>query len=543
VRHAVLLSLVALVLGASIHAAAAPAELSRKGGTLRISSTADVDSLDPAVAYYDDSWWIEYATCALLYSNPDKSGRAGAIVTPEVAKGFPKVTPDGKTQTIQLRRTYRFHTGQRITAANYVAAFNRDANPRLQSGSVPFLTEVVGANAVIRGKTRTISGVKALGPYTLRIRTKRPLHDLAARLTMPFFCPIAENTPLRKIQSPLGSGPYYVSSHVRNRRLVLERNRFYPGSRPANVDRVDWSIGLGEEACLQSVEQNAIDYCLGHVRGYSRSAEKRLAALYGTNRPNGRFFVNATPQTYYFAFNHDRSAFRGPGQVPLKQAINWALDRAALVAAAGFGQATDQILPPALTRVADLYPRGRLTERNVAKARALLAKAKLKPQKLVLYAPNGGFFPAWAQVLTSNLKRLGIDVVVRYFPFKEVVRRAGIRGEPFDMDISAWSVDYADAITFFGPLLNGNNLRRKGNLNEARFDRPKYNRKIERIDRMRGEQRRRAWANLDVEMMRDDPPWAPVMNGAQRDFVSKSFGCYLFQPIAGHFALGVACKK
>ena len=542
-RHRVLLSLVALVLGASILAAAEPAELARKGGTLRMSSTADVDSLDPAVAYYDTSWWIEYATCALLYNNPDKSGRAGTIVTPEVAKGFPKVSPDAKTQTIQLRRTYRFHTGQRITAANYVAAFNRDANPRLQSGSVPFLTEIVGANAVIRGKTRTISGVKALGPYTLRIRTTRPLHDLAARLTMPFFCPIAENTPLREVQKPLGSGPYYVSAHVPNRRLVLERNPFYPGSRPANVDRVDWSIGLGEEACLQAVEQNAIDYCLGRIRGYKRSAERRIAAAYGTNRPNGRFFVNATAQTYYFAFNHDRSVFRGPGQVPLKQAINWALDRAALVAAAGFGQATDQILPPALTRVADLYPRGRLTERNVVKARALLAKAKLKPQKLVLYAPNDGFFPAWAQILRSNLKRLGIDVAVRYFPFVEVARRAGIRREPFDMAITAWSVDYADAITFFDPLLNGNNLQPRGNSNEAHFDRRKYNRKIERIDRMRGEQRRRAWANLDVEMMRDDPPWAPVMNGAQRDFVSKSFGCYLFQPIVGHFDLGVACKK
>lgn len=542
-RHHVLLSLVALVLGTSILAAAAPAEVARKGGTLRMSSTADVDSLDPAVAYYDTSWLIEYATCAPLYKNPDKSGRAGAIVTPEVANAFPKVSPDGQTQTIQLRRTYRFHTGQRITAANYIAAFNRDVNPKLQSDSVPYLTEIVGANAVIRGKTRTISGVKALGPYTLQIRTTRPLHDLPARLTMPFFCPISESTPLREIQNPLGSGPYYVSSHVRNRRIVLERNRFYLGSRPAKVDRVDWSIGLGEGACLQAVKQNAIDYCLGVTRGYSRSAEKRIAAAYGTNRRKGRFFVNATPQTFYFAFNHDRSAFSGPGQVPLKQAINWALDRGALVAAAGFGQATDQILPPALTRVADLYPLGRVTERNLAKARALLAKAKLKPQKLVLYAPNDGFFPAWAQILRSNMKRLGIDVVVRYFPFGEVVRRAGIRREPFDMAITAWSVDYADAITFFGPLLNGDNLRLTGNSNVAHFDRPKYNRKIARIDRMTDEQRRRAWANVDVEMMRDDPPWAPVMNGAQRDFVSKSFGCYLFQPIMGHFDLGVACKE
>ena len=40
--------------------------------------------------------------------------------------------------------------------------------------------------------------------------------------------------------------------------------------------------------------------------------------------------------------------------------------------------------------------------------------------------------------------------------------------------------------------------------------------------------RRQAWADLDVEMMRNDPPWAPFANGTELDFISKSFGCYLF---------------
>jgi hypothetical protein len=77
----------------------------------------------------------------------------------------------------------------------------------------------------------------------------------------------------------------------------------------------------------------------------------------------------------------------------------------------------------------------------------------------------------------------------------------------------------------------------------ANFDRPRYNREIERIDRLSGIARHEAWARLDVEMMRRDPPWAPVMNGTQRDFVSQSFGCYSFQPILGHLNLNVACKQ
>src|SRR6266511_4114597 len=251
------LSVIVLALGLSLLAAAGRAgPAQKKGGTLRLSSTSELDSVDPALAYFADSWWLEFATCAKLYNYPDKPAPEGAIVIPEVAKGFPQLSKDGKTQTIQLKRSYRFQTGARVTAASFAAAFNRDANPKLQSPIVAagYLNEIVGVNAVIRGKARTIPGVTALGPYTLRIRTTRPLQDLAARLTMPFFCPIAMNTPIRELDRPLGSGPYYIASRIRNRQILLERNRFYKGPRPANVNRVVWTIGVGLEACRAAIE-------------------------------------------------------------------------------------------------------------------------------------------------------------------------------------------------------------------------------------------------------------------------------------------------
>ena len=44
-------------------------------------------------------------------------------------------------------------------------------------------------------------------------------------------------------------------------------------------------------------------------------------------------------------------------------------------------------------------------------------------------------------------------------------------------------------------------------------------------------------------MMRDDPPWAPFTNSANLEFVSTSFGCYVFQPVMGAVDLAAACKK
>jgi ABC-type transport system substrate-binding protein len=517
----------------------APAQ---RGGTLRLSSILDLDSVDPAIAYFPQSWMVKFATCAELYSYPDKPAPQGAIPIPEVATGFPQVSEDGRTQVIELRRTYRFHTGNPVTAANYVAAFNRDANPRLNASivSAGLLNGIVGAERAIAGKAPTISGVRALGPYTLQVRTTRAVPDLVYRLTTPFFCPIAPNMPLREIFEPLGSGPYYVASRVPNRQTVLKRNPYYRGPRHANVDEVDLTIN-GQEECRQAVEQNELDSC----EFISTPDYRELAATYGINKE--RLFFGPTLSTGYFAFNHDRPAFKGPGQIPLAKAINWAIDRPELVRASGFlgGKRTDQILPPAMTRTASIYPLGGVTDANLAKARALLAKARYKPKSLVLYtASSPAFFSIWAQIFQFNMKRLGIDVQIKYFGNGGAMfTAAGRRGAPFDVVTARWTADYPDASTFFVPLLDGTKITSTTNNNLAYFDRPKYNRAIARIDRTTGAARRTAWADLDVEMIRDDPPWAPFLTGARADFVSKSFGCYVLQPVIARLDIVAACKK
>jgi len=482
---------------------------------------------------------LEYATCAELYNYPDKPAPQGAVAVPEVATGFPTVTADGKTQTIQLRRTFRFDNGQPVTAANYVAALNRDANPKLQSSAANYLHEIVGADAVIAGHARTISGVRTVGPYTLRVQTTRPLPDLVYRLTMPFFCPIAVSTPLQEIDDPRGSGPYYVASRVPNRQIVLERNRFYRGSRPANSDRIVLSVGVGQAACEQAVEQNTLDWC----ESLPQATARELAARYGINK--GRFFFNPTLSTFAFAFNHDRPAFKGPGQIPLMQAINWAIDRPAMVRAAGYlvGKRTAQILPSALSRPANTYPLGGVTVQSLARARALLGQAKRRPRKLVLYTSDSSVAVGIAQIFQFNLKRLGIDVQIKYFPLSTMAEKVSTRGEPYDVGWEPWSADYPDGAGFFRPLLYGPNLKQSGNTNWAYFDRSTYNRQIEHVDSLTGAARRRAWAGLDVEMMRDDPPWAPFMNRAQDDFVSASLGCFMFQPAIGRLDIVAACKK
>ena len=61
--------------GNSVHLAA---ELEGTGlPVVELAAHGDIDFIDPALAYYQTSWQVEYATCVKLLNYPDKSGDAG----------------------------------------------------------------------------------------------------------------------------------------------------------------------------------------------------------------------------------------------------------------------------------------------------------------------------------------------------------------------------------------------------------------------------------------------------------------------------------
>jgi peptide/nickel transport system substrate-binding protein len=507
----------------------------RKGGTLRLARFSDVDFVDPALAYQSWSWPIVYATCAKLFNYPDEPGAAGTRLVPEVVDRY-TVSKDGRTYTFTLKQTYRFHTGARVTAQSFADAFNRDAQPKLASPAAAFMGEIVGAQAVIDGKAQSISGVRVLDRYRLQIRLTKPLGDFISRLALPFFCPIRPNTPIdsKGIDNPAGSGPYYVAERIVNQRIVLRRNPFYRGNRPANVDQVVWTAGVSREECLRAVEEDTIDYC--NPFGIPTTAYRSLAEKYGINRPGGQFFVRPGLSTWFLAFNHTRPAFAGPGQIPLKKAINYAIDRPEMARAFGYlaGRRTDQMLPPALARAERIYP---IRGADPTTARKWLAQARFRPKELVFYTSTVSTAVEIAQVLVFNLKQLGIDVDVKYFEGIVLSGKAATRGEPFDIVLLGWQADYPDAAGFFVPLLSQGAVA-----SGAHVDDPRLDRRIEAANRLTGAARREAWADLDVHLMRDNPPWAPIVHTQGRMFVSRSTGCVVGHPVYG-FNIAAACKK
>jgi ABC-type oligopeptide transport system substrate-binding subunit len=64
---AMLVTVTALLVASPL---AGPSTETTKGGTLRVSSFADLDFVDPALVYDPWSWEIAYATCAKRATTP-----------------------------------------------------------------------------------------------------------------------------------------------------------------------------------------------------------------------------------------------------------------------------------------------------------------------------------------------------------------------------------------------------------------------------------------------------------------------------------------
>jgi len=521
-----------LLVGASMAAPAAPAKSGsaevKRGGTLRVNvSSTDFEYLDPALAYDAVGWSVLYMTNLMLLNYPDKPAPEGSRLVPDAASGFPVISKDGKTYTFTVRSGLRFSDGSAVTAAAFKRAFERAADPRQASPATAFMHAVVGADARIDGKASSVSGVVAKGQkLTIRLTQNDP--TFLAEIAMPFFAAVKPSMAIdsKGLNVYPSAGPYKIVSREIGRQAILERNSFYKGNRPANADRVVFTTNTDVNQSLLQVRASQVDYDAG---GLPPTAHDDLAKQFGVKKGgNGRYFVNTGVNTLYLALNTSRTAF---GKVNLRKAVNHAIDRPAMLRVAGKfgGRRTDQILPPNLRgyREASLYP---LKGADPTKAKQLANGAKDEITVLHTTSPTS---VARSQIIQFNLRQMGLDVKLKPQPFAVAIKTAGTRGSDFDMFLIGWFADYPDPFDFINVLLDGNNIQDANNSNYAYFNNPRYNKAMTDAAKLSGDARYAAYGKLDVDLMRNAAPWAPLSNANTREFISSRVSNYLYHPVYG----------
>jgi peptide/nickel transport system substrate-binding protein len=387
-----------------------------------------------------------------------------------------------------------------------------------------FLADVVGAKAYGAGRAPHIAGIVARG-NTLTIQLTKPMPDLPAQLTMPFFCAVPIGTPIdpKGVRIIPMAGPYYIVSYQPGQELVLARNPNYVGNRPHRLDRVDLTYGRAQQKTDSQIEDGTADYAIDGVEPADAAA---LAARYGPDsaaarRGQQQFFVDPLLGLDFLTLNTHRPLFR---DARLRQAVNYAIDRRAL---ARLGSAfpyalrpSDQYLPPGIFGFRDvtIYP----VIPNVAKARRL---AGGKRRTAVFYTCNHSPCDQMAQVVKTDLATIGIDVQVKTFPIDALFTRIRRKGEPFDLSWNEWVADYPDPDNFLNLLARGGTI--------PTFDDPAFERKLADAARLSGPARYLAYGTLDTDLVRNGAPWVAYGNMLSYDFFSARMGCQVYQPVYG----------
>jgi peptide/nickel transport system substrate-binding protein len=502
----------------------------RVGGTFKHSLSVDIDYVDPALAYYVPSWAIMYSTAAMLLNYPDAPAPKGSRLTPDVAKGFPRIAKNGLTYTFQLKNNFRLSNGQKVTAANFVYAINRDLNKRMSSPSQPFIEDIAGAKAVINGSASRATGLKAIGKYTLQIKMTKRAPDLLARLAMPFFQAIPTNLPIEPdgVNAPVHTaGPYYIQKWERNRQVVVARNKFYKGPRPHNVNSIVIDVGLPLETIKLNIDRGVTD--TGDI---PPSAHAELGRRYGVKKSSpGRYFANPAPTISYLAMNHDRPLFGGGGlgNLRLKKAINYVIDRQAIMTQRGAyaGVTNDQYMPPSMRGFKNvaIYPK----RPNLSQARSL-AQGQTRGGNGVFYCANRAPAPQQCQIVQANLRNIGLNMDIKLFPRAVQFEKAGNKGEPFDLTLEGWHMDYFDPYDFIF-LVDGTTIRPTNNVNFSYFNSAAFNKKIARAKTLVGVPRYRAFSALDADLAKNAAPLATYGTPNDRYYVSSRTGCYHYHPV------------
>lgn len=540
-RRRAQITLVVLALAAGLLVAGAAqsrtAASTREGGSLNVSAFGDsLDFVDPALSYGFQGWALLDAACATLMAYPDKPPPEGLRLVPDVAASYPRVSRDAKTFTFTLRTGFRFSDGSPVRADAFARAISRTLAPGVDSPAVQYTGDIVGADAVRAGKRATPVGVVADG-NRLVIRFIQPVPDFPARTTMPFFCAVPPTLPSdpEGVGAFPGSGPYYISEYARGQRVVLERNRFYGGARPHHVDRFVVDVGRSPEEVVDRIEKGLTD-AGGVPPGLYLDRARRLARKYGVNR--SQFFIKPGLLLRAYHFNNSRPLFKD--NADLRRAVNFAVDRPALVRAAGngsrlFARPTDQYLPPSIPgfRDARIYP---LAGPDLRKAQAL-ARGHTRSGKAVLWTVDTPSELASAQIIKRDLKKIGLRVEVKALPARAYFSRVFRRDAAFDIAWINWASDYVDPYQFTNVLFDGKLI---GQTNTSQFNSPRYNALLRRTARLQGNARYAAYGKVDVQLARDAAPIVAVGYENQVTFVSKRVGCVVLRPLLD---LAAVCLK
>lgn len=487
------------------------------GGTVHMLQNADFSYLDPSRGF-DGGVNAFYR---LIYRGLTMQAAGDAddpnAIVPDLAESLGEASEDGLTWTYTLKDDIFFDDGTPITSEAMKFGISRSWDPQVGIGS-PYLRQVIDAPEGYQGPyvTGDLPTIETPDDKTIVFHLKKPFPEFDNVLAQPNAVPFPEGTGAGDefIKDIIASGPYTLAEYTPGSSITLERNEYWDDStddvRKAYPD--EWQFEIGIDAATidermisgQSSDQNAIS---GTV---SAATLPRLQ----TPQLKDRAITADAFCTTYMSMNTTKAPF---DDVNVRNAVNWAIDRSALVNASGGTQLADPaytIIPPVVSSFKDFNLWETEGDKgDTEKAQELLDEAGLSDGfEFTLDIRSQPLMQGQAEAIQQALEPLGITVNLNVIDTSIYYETIGTPAQQNDAAITGWCPDWASsASTIIPPLFDGRNIFEKGNSNLAQINDPAINDRIDEITAMTDvDEAKTAWGDLDEQIM-ELSPVAPLV--------------------------------
>lgn len=503
------------------------------GGTFRMAIGANPPTLDPNMATDTSSAMIMYQIFEMLV-DIDTEGE----VIPCLAESW-EVKDGGKKFIFHLRKGVKFHAtteggkptangGREVTADDWVWTFNRVLNPKNNAKRAYFLEMIKGYKDLQEGKTDKIEGVRKIDDYTIEIELEYPFG--------PFLSVLAYNSfgvlPKEDVEKwgdqfnfhPVGTGPFKFEEWVQDDKLILSRNENYwrvdeEGNQLPYLDGIEFRV-------IPDLSMQWTEFKLGNFE----SIEQVDDPYYEEAKANYKdsFFERPQMGTYYYGMSMVLEPFKD--NKALRQAMNYAIDRQALVDLVLNGRATPAkgVLPPGMF---GYNPNLKGYDYNPEKAKQLLKEAGYPNGiNITLQYNTSDGHKRIAEALQQQYKAVGINMEIKNVDWGAHIDSCERAEVPlFRM---GWVVDYPDPDNFLYVLFNSANFGAEGNY--TRFSHPKVDELTNKARVETDQELRRKYYQEAEEIIVEEAPWVfvyhytthQILQPYVKGYKLPSFGAY-----------------
>jgi oligopeptide transport system substrate-binding protein len=299
---------------------------------------ADSDPLDPALVSDQNTGLI----VNMIYSGLVRSD-INLNVVPDQATW--DISADDRVYTFHLKPGIAFSDGTPVTAQTYVYTLTRALLPVVESSMAAlFEGSIVGANDVIKGKTKILSGVKALDNQTLRITLTHSTPYFLQMLTDSLFSPLNKRIideygqsdwPNHVVGSGVGTGPFMIQEWDRSVKMVFVPNPYYYGDK-TKLTQVNMIFTNDATTALNTYRAGQYDF----VWNMTAADQMTAVGLPGFTR-------NTQLETDALFFNNKIPPF---DNVFVRQAFAYAIDKVTLAHAVFYDSVVpaQTIIPPGM---------------------------------------------------------------------------------------------------------------------------------------------------------------------------------------------------